>query len=89
MKRVIRIGDKTSHDGQVVTGYDPYLIHGKPVARVGDRCTCPVDGHGDCTIVEGDPRHLVGGIPVAFEGCHTDCGAVLISSLDTYGAGGG
>ena len=87
MKRVIRIGDKTSHDGRVVTGYDPYLIHGKPVARVGDRCTCPVDGHGDCTIVEGDPRHLVGGIPVAFEGCHTDCGAVLISSLDNYGAG--
>ncbi len=35
----------------------------------------------------GDLNHLVGGIPVAFEGCHTDCGAVLIPTLATNGAG--
>ena len=86
MKRVIRLGDPTDHDGRVLTGYDPYLISGKPVARVGDTCSCPRKGHDNCMIVEGDPNHLVGGIPVAFEGCHTDCGAVLISSLETYGA---
>jgi uncharacterized Zn-binding protein involved in type VI secretion len=87
MKRVIRVGDQTSHGGHVITGYDPYLIYGKPVARIGDTCSCPHEGHNNCTIVEGDPNHLVGGIPVAFEGCHTACGAVLISSLDSYGAG--
>jgi uncharacterized Zn-binding protein involved in type VI secretion len=87
MKRVIRIGDPTDHGGHVLTGYDPYLIYGKPVARVGDICSCPREGHDHCTIVEGDSNHLVAGIPVAFEGCHTDCGAVLISSLENYGAG--
>ena len=87
MKRVIRVGDPTDHKGGVLTGYDSYRIYGKPVARVGDRCSCPREGHDTCTITEGDPNHLVGGIPVAFEGCHTDCGAVLISTLDTYGAG--
>ena len=35
----------------------------------------------------GDLNHLVGGIPVAFEGCHTDCGAVLIASMESYAAG--
>ena len=38
MKRVIRLGDPTDHGGQVLTGYAPYLIHGKPVARIGDKC---------------------------------------------------
>ena len=87
MKRVIRLGDRTDHGGKVITGYAPCLIYGKPVARIGDKCTCPMDGHHNCTIVEGDPNHLAGGIPVAFEGCRTDCGAVLLSSLDSYGVG--
>ena len=87
MKRVIRVGDPTDHGGRVLTGYAPYLIHGKPVARIGDKCSCPRDGHDNCTIIEGDPNHLVGGIPVAFEGCHTDCGAVLIASMESYAAG--
>ena len=86
MKRVIRVGDPTDHKGRVLTGCDSYRIYGKPVARIGDQCSCPRDGHDTCTIIEGDPNHLVGGIPVAFEGCHTDCGAVLISTLDRYGA---
>ncbi|HWQ09268.1 MAG TPA: PAAR domain-containing protein [Holophaga sp.] len=87
MKRVIRIGDPTDHKGVVLAGCSTYLIHGRAVARVGDACSCPVPGHGRCTIVEGDPEHCIGGIPVAFEGCRTDCGAVLISSLDAYTAG--
>jgi len=87
MKRVIRLGDHTSHGGKVITGYEPCLIYGRPVARIGDKCTCPIDGHDLCTIIEGDPNHLIGGIPVAFEGCHTDCGAALFASHDAYGAG--
>ena len=87
MKNVIRVGDQTSHGGKVPTGCGPYLIYGKPVARVGDKCSCPREGNNNCTIVEGDPNHLVGGIPVAFEGWHTDFGAELISSLENNGAG--
>ena len=87
MKRIIRIGDPTDHGGHVLTGDEAYLVHGKAVARVGDRCSCPVSGHGRCTILEGDPGHLVGGLPVAFEGCRTSCGAVLCSTLEVYTAG--
>lgn len=86
MKRVIRIGDRTDHGGRVLTGCETYCIHGRPAARIGDVCSCPIPGHDPCTIIEGDPGHLVGGLPVAFEGCHTDCGAVLSSSLDAYAA---
>jgi hypothetical protein len=63
-KRVIRVGDPTDHGGHVLTGYAPYLVYGKPVARIGDICSCPRDGHDHCTIVEGDSSqdhvHLMG-----------------------------
>jgi uncharacterized Zn-binding protein involved in type VI secretion len=85
MKHVIRVDDPTDHGGQVLTGCAPYLPCGRPVARIGDKCSCPMEGHDDCTIIEGDPNHLVSGIPVAFEGCHTDCGAVQEATLETDG----
>ncbi|GEM_PF-2794883 len=34
-----------------------------------------------------DPNRLVGGIPVAFEGCLTGCGAVLEATLEADGIG--
>lgn len=81
MKHVIRLGDKTTHGGTVVSATDQLQIHGKPVARLGDKVSCPIKGHGSETIVEGDPNWLVDGIPVALEGHKTSCGATLISSL--------
>lgn len=56
-------------------------MFGKQVARLGDKVTCPIRGHGSCTIVEGDPNWSIDGIPVALEGHKTSCGASLISSL--------
>lgn len=56
-------------------------MFGKPVARLGDKVTCPIPGHGACTIVESDPQWSIGGIPVALEGHKTSCGASLISTL--------
>ena len=55
-KRVIRLGDSTTHGGTVIaTGLtlDFFNLHGQPVARVGDTCSCPIPGHGNCTIIEG------------------------------------
>jgi len=57
------------------------------VARKGDRCSCPLPGHGDCVIAEGDPDVLIDGVPVAFDGHHTSCGAVLITTMPTSGRG--
>lgn len=87
MKRVIRLGDQTSHGGQVVSAAANFSIMGKGVARVGDTVTCPERGHATAVIVEGDPNWLIDGKAVALEGHKTSCGATLISSLPTLGRG--
>ncbi|MFM0741657.1 PAAR domain-containing protein, partial [Paraburkholderia xenovorans] len=48
-------------------------------------CTCPMDGHRDCVIVEGDESVKIDGKAVAFDGHKTSCGAALISSLSSSG----
>ncbi|MDW5418944.1 PAAR domain-containing protein [Iodobacter sp. CM08] len=85
MKRVIRLGDQTSHGGVVLSGASTTNMFGKPVALLGDKVSCPVPGHGVCPIVEGDPTWAVGGKAVALEGHKTSCGAVLISSMPEVG----
>ena len=57
------------------------------MARVGDRCTCPVKGHGVCVIAEGDPNFTIGGLPVAFDGHRTSCGATLRSTARGFERG--
>lgn len=87
MPNVIRLGDPTSHGGKVVeVQAKHYTIDGIPVARVGDRCSCPRAGHDDCTIAEGNPHHLVDGVPVAYEGHKTSCGASLQASQTVFTA---
>jgi uncharacterized Zn-binding protein involved in type VI secretion len=85
MKNVIRLGDATSHGGKVLATSTTASVHGIAVARKGDICSCPINGHSPCMIVEGDPMVLVGGIPVALQGHKTSCGATLISSAPTSG----
>ena len=85
MRRVIRLGDKTSHGGTLVSAAGNYTIMGKQVARIGDVCTCPIKGHTNCTIVEGDPYWTIDGRNVALEGHKTSCGATLISSCSELG----
>ncbi|MEF9413161.1 PAAR domain-containing protein [Ralstonia sp. SM1864_UCD524_TZ4] len=85
MRGVIRIGDLTSHGGQVLTGAEKSRVMGQAVARVGDKCSCPMPGHHDCEIVEGDPNVKIDGRMVAFHGHKVSCGATLISSAPTSG----
>lgn len=85
MRNVIRLGDATSHGGKVLAASGTASVHGIAVARKGDACSCPVGGHARCVIAEGDPMVLVDGIPVAFEGHKTSCGATLIASVPTSG----
>jgi uncharacterized Zn-binding protein involved in type VI secretion len=88
MKRVIRLGDPHSHGGVVQrVGATQSDVMGKPLARVGDVCVCPLKGHQRCVIVEGDPHWTIDGIPVALEGHRTSCGASLISTLPNLGRG--
>jgi uncharacterized Zn-binding protein involved in type VI secretion len=83
MRGVIRVGDVHSHGGRVESGAPNSEVMGRPVARVGDRCTCPI--HGECVIVEGDTEFDVEGSFASFDGHKTSCGAVLISSVTGSG----
>jgi uncharacterized Zn-binding protein involved in type VI secretion len=77
---VIRLGDKTSHGGTVLEASSFTSSGGIGVARVGDKVSCPLPGHGTCPIVSGDPTMIVDGQPVARHGDKTSCGATLIAS---------
>ncbi|WP_206955866.1 PAAR domain-containing protein [Trinickia acidisoli] len=85
MRGVIRIGDSTSHGGKVQTGREKSTVMGRAVACIGDKCSCPMNGHDHCVIVEGDPNVMIDGQAVAFDGHKTSCGATLISSVPSSG----
>ena len=59
VKKTVNQDDVTAYhlfyaDGRGSPGTD---THGKPIARVGDKATCPIKGHGGVTvIVSGVPR---------------------------------
>jgi uncharacterized Zn-binding protein involved in type VI secretion len=85
MRKVIRLGDTTSHGGKVVsTRATNFKVGGIPVACVGDSCTCPVRGHNGCTIASGSARHRIKGVSIAFDDDVTSCGATLKSSLQNF-----
>lgn len=87
-KRVIRVGDPTSHGGKVIATSAPHFtVDGIPVALVGDACICPKKGHKNCKIATGDPDHTIDGVAVAYEGCLTTCGATLISTVPNFSKG--
>lgn len=81
MQGIIRIGDKTTHDGSVLAGSVDMIFGGIGVARKGDKVSCPIEGHGPTSIAEGNPDYLDNGIPVAFHGHRCSCGCSLITSL--------
>lgn len=85
MRGVIRLGDSTNHGGKVITAREQSRVMDRPVACIGDHCTCPMSGHHDCVIVEGDEAVKIDGRAVAFDGHKTSCGATLISSVESSG----
>jgi uncharacterized Zn-binding protein involved in type VI secretion len=91
MPAMIVLGDKTDHGGEVIEASGVTDTHGKRIARVGDKVTCPKKGHGTNVIVTGDLTMVIDGKAVAYHGCKTACGAMLISgqSVTTVDFGGG
>lgn len=80
---IVRLGDSTSHGGKVISASSTHLIGGIGIARVGDKVTCPITGHGINSIVEGAATYLIGGRMVALHGHRCACGCSLIASLIT------
>jgi uncharacterized Zn-binding protein involved in type VI secretion len=79
-RRIIRLGDATTHGGKVTHVASQTTVDGIPIARIGDKVVCP-KCKGVFPIVEGQSTYLDDGIPVALNGHKTACGAVLISSV--------
>ena len=76
---VVRIGDKTSHGGEVTQGFLEYLIEGRAAAGMGHLVACP-QCKGTFPIVEGVSSFAIGGGLIAIEGMKTACGAKLFAS---------
>jgi len=79
---IIRLGDKTSHDGIVVEGSLTDICMGKPIAYIGHKTYCP-KCKGNYPIVEGVLTTTFYGKGVAVAGMRTACGAVLLASQFT------
>lgn len=79
---LIRLGDATSHGGKVTEGSQNFIVDGQPVARLGDKATCPI--HGDTVITSGSNTYLTDEKPTAREGDTLACGATLIASQQSY-----
>lgn len=77
-RMIIVVGDITNSGGRVITGSPQTDIDGKPIARVGDRATCP-KCKGMFPIVSGDATFLVDGQPVARHGDYLACCCRLVS----------
>jgi uncharacterized Zn-binding protein involved in type VI secretion len=79
---LIRLGDTTTHGGEVITASETMRYGGTRVARKGDEVSCPL--HPDIKpnlILEGDTGITDAGIPVARQGHRTTCGCTLISTI--------
>jgi uncharacterized Zn-binding protein involved in type VI secretion len=79
-KPFIVLGDKTSHGGVVISCSTASDCGGIKIARVGDKVSCPIPGHGVNPIITGDNTTIIDGQAVARQGDTTACGATLIPS---------
>lgn len=77
---VIILGDRHSHGGTVISAAPATDTHGIQIARLGDKVSCPIPGHGVNHIASGDPTCIVDGQPVARHGDVTACGATIFHS---------
>jgi uncharacterized Zn-binding protein involved in type VI secretion len=58
------------------------IVDGKPVARLGDKVTCPI--HGDTVINSGSATYITDDQPTARDGDTTACGATLRATQSLY-----
>lgn len=80
---VILKGDKTSHGGIVLEGFEQVTHVEIPVAGIGHLVSCPTC-EGIFPIVGGTPHISFCGVNLAVEGMQTECGARLIASQHEF-----
>lgn len=75
----IVLGDRTSHGGAVISADPTWTIDGQPVARVGDKASCPRCKRTVTIVTSSFSTMIDMGHPAAFDQDRTDCGALLYS----------
>lgn len=78
-KKIVVLGDATSHGGKVVSVLSTFEIEGKNVALLNDSVSCPE--HGSNPIVECDMSYEENGRGIVAHGCKSACGSVIFASL--------
>jgi uncharacterized Zn-binding protein involved in type VI secretion len=83
--KIIVVGDATDHGGKVISGSPLHMIDGISIARLNDKVSCPQfypggKPHGINKIITAHRTVTVDSVPVAVEGCITECGCKLIGS---------
>ena len=77
---VVRLGDKTTHGGTVISAQPTFKVLGKAVAVYGDLTVCPqCKGTFPIQTAGSERRH--NGRAIAYNGDSAVCGAKLISSI--------
>lgn len=78
----IRLGDKTTGDGEVISASETAGYEGRKLARKGDRVTCKKHPQVNPNIIiEGDESMSDEGTPLARHLYRVTCGCQVISSL--------
>jgi uncharacterized Zn-binding protein involved in type VI secretion len=77
---VIRLGDKTTHGGTVISAQPTFKVLGKAVAVQGDLTVCP-QCKGTFAIQSAGSECHHNGQAVAYDGDKAACGAELLSSI--------
>lgn len=80
MKNIIQLGDLTSHGGQVISSSSTLIINGKKATLLYDVVSCPL--HGNNQIIESSSHYNENGKGIVFDGCKTQCGAIVYSSCN-------
>ncbi|WP_073534700.1 PAAR domain-containing protein [Serratia marcescens] len=79
-KGFVLLGDKTTHGGEVISASSTMIVNSKKVALIGDKISCPKEGHGINSIVDGSSEWISDGKAVVVDGCRCECGCQVISS---------
>lgn len=77
---VIRLGDKTTHGGMVLSASSGTVVMGKPASLEDDMTVCP-QCKGKYAIKPDGAGAKHEGKPYAYQDDLTECGARLISSI--------
>jgi uncharacterized Zn-binding protein involved in type VI secretion len=85
-REVIRIGDKTSHGGTVLSASSGTVVMGRVAALEGDMAVCP-QCKGKFALKPDGAGAKHEGKPYAYHDDLTECGARLISSLSPSSGG--